>query len=420
MNTNNIIEKVLVNVAYIPAGRKRYKYSDRIIANTLEEAIDKFNVEVNRYTRYAKDNPLRGATVLVDECKYEKVYTYEFKFEYSRDNGIVELWDDEYNGLIETIKDCELEEETAKKAKEFEESKIATKIKYVMTEPHFRVLVKYIKKNNNTDSKMVFIDANTVEECIENLHAEYNVVEFDICKFFESKLIVKEDGYILKDDIINDTTEVEEKENVNINIPENTINNDLIDDCDDDEDCEYINLSTDEWNNLDSEEKEGIIYHNKCVPENRINRFKDKIEYIRKSFAGVGTRKAKIRLNKLNNINSIIIRKLIDIEEYSTFAKIELNSIYKDKKYNMKEKLIKELADIFKENNYKYGIQNNLNKNHYKDPDYIIYFKIMGVQLSFHFNNLYKIKYPKFDEDWDNIPNSTFSKLSKLTKLIIN
>lgn len=152
------------------------------------------------------------------------------------------------------------------------------------------------------------------------------------------------------------------------------------------------------------------FYHNDY--EDLIYILKEK----RKTFASIGTNKAKRRLNKLSKENEVAkaIRKALEIEDKNILAKDHYGK-YKDKIYNVKNILILELVHIFKENKWVYGIQKN------KDPfpPHIIYFEIPNCeQISWHFD-ANKLGLPKYNQEWDKEENSTLRKLEKITKKIL-
>jgi hypothetical protein len=137
----------------------------------------------------------------------------------------------------------------------------------------------------------------------------------------------------------------------------------------------------------------------------------------RKVFANIGTNKAKRRLNKLAETNVIAkaVRLAIEIEDKSITAKKEFGK-YRDKIYNQKSEMIMKLCDLFKANNWKYGIQSSDNYS----ASHVIFFEIPTVeQISWHFSPD-KRDIPVYDGVWDEKVNSTMNKLEKATKKLLS
>jgi hypothetical protein len=137
------------------------------------------------------------------------------------------------------------------------------------------------------------------------------------------------------------------------------------------------------------------------------------LEQSRANFAGVGTRKAKIRLNKLAKTDNIalVVRKLLEIEDVNIQAKKESIPKYVDYKYNLKSQLILELIEIFKLNGFIFGY-------HYSDIksiSHIIYFELPNteIQLSWHCDLKNISEIPKYTKEWDGLENSNMLKLEK-------
>jgi hypothetical protein len=131
----------------------------------------------------------------------------------------------------------------------------------------------------------------------------------------------------------------------------------------------------------------------------------------RENFAGIGTNKAKRRLNKLALTSSIAkaIRLSLEIEDKNMLAK-KYYGKYRDKIYKKKAELILDLCKIFKEQNWVYGTQ----KSKVPDTTHIIYFEIPGCeQISWHFS-CNKKDLPIYEKEWDGKQNSTIGKLEKI------
>lgn len=136
----------------------------------------------------------------------------------------------------------------------------------------------------------------------------------------------------------------------------------------------------------------------------------------RKSFAGIGTNKAKRRLNKLATTSPIAkaIRLSLEIEDKNISAK-KYYGKYRDKIYKKKAELILELCKVFKEQNWIYGTQNS----EIPDTTHVVYFEIPGCeQISWHFSYNRK-DLPIYEKEWDGKQNSTIGKLEKVSEELL-
>jgi hypothetical protein len=146
--------------------------------------------------------------------------------------------------------------------------------------------------------------------------------------------------------------------------------------------------------------KEEAEYKNKLL----VRDLKEK----RVEFAGVGTNKAKRRLNKLSKTDNVCLalRTALEIEDINIQAKKYFGE-YRDKAYAKKGEYIFKLVDIFKENNWTYGIHETDNFS----TNYVIFFEIPSCeQISWHIN-LGKNELPVYLKKWDGKENSTLNKL---------
>jgi len=135
----------------------------------------------------------------------------------------------------------------------------------------------------------------------------------------------------------------------------------------------------------------------------------------RKTFATIGTNKAKRRLNKLAKNDRFIkaIRLALEIEDVNISAKNSYGK-YKEKIYLKKEELICDLISLFKKTNWLYGSQ----ESDIPLASKIIYFEIPGVeQLSWHSNN--KDSLPNYQKPWDKKENATMDKLEIVVEKIL-
>jgi hypothetical protein len=134
------------------------------------------------------------------------------------------------------------------------------------------------------------------------------------------------------------------------------------------------------------------------------------LEDSRESFCGIGTRKIKLKLNKLikdGNIDAKILRSLLELEDCNISAKKYVGK-YRTKYYDKKSALLKECIGLYNQNDLVCGFQKSDNYS----CNYVIYFEYGNVQLSWHSNSNYNLK--KYPTEWDGLENSTLYKLEKL------
>ena len=107
------------------------------------------------------------------------------------------------------------------------------------------------------------------------------------------------------------------------------------------------------------------------------------LEKKRETFCGIGTRKIKIRLNKLcdQSIDALLFRKALEIEDKNISAKKYQN--YRDKYYEEKGDLIEELIQFCIANNINVGYQ-EVEEQEYQTL-YVVYFDFPNCeQISWH------------------------------------
>jgi hypothetical protein len=129
----------------------------------------------------------------------------------------------------------------------------------------------------------------------------------------------------------------------------------------------------------------------------------------RTTFAGIGTNKAKRRLNKLAIHSPLAqaIRLALEIEDKNISAKNSYGE-YQQKIYKQKQQLIVKLCQLFQEHNWTYGIQ----KSEIPLVTHVIFFEIPSCeQISWHFTPEDPIKLPSYQGKWDKKENSTLLKL---------
>lgn len=138
----------------------------------------------------------------------------------------------------------------------------------------------------------------------------------------------------------------------------------------------------------------------------------------REEFAGIGTNKAKRRLNKLS-LTSLIakaVRLALEVEDKSISAKKSYGE-YRERIYKQKNTLIMELCELFKENDWNYGIQ----KSEIFPTSHVIYFEIPDCeQISWHFTPEKEEDFSQYKGEWDKKPNSTLDKLEVVTVKLLS
>lgn len=138
------------------------------------------------------------------------------------------------------------------------------------------------------------------------------------------------------------------------------------------------------------------------------------LQVSRDNFLGIGTNKAKRRLNKLSETNPIALafRVALETEDKNIQAKNSFGK-YKRKIYDQKAILIEQMLDLFKKNNWTYG----LHEESTYDTNAIAFFEIPGCeQISWHCTLRCISSTPKYEKMWDGKVNSTLNKLESAIK----
>lgn len=128
----------------------------------------------------------------------------------------------------------------------------------------------------------------------------------------------------------------------------------------------------------------------------------------RNQFCNIGTRKLKLRLNKLSkeNTDAEYIRRLLEVEDVNIRAK-GTRPYYRKRVYRIKDRMLRELVDFCEKHNYTYGAQET---DDFSTKE-ILYFELPdGIQVSFHCNH---IPAKKYEKEWDKQQNSTLPKIEK-------
>lgn len=138
----------------------------------------------------------------------------------------------------------------------------------------------------------------------------------------------------------------------------------------------------------------------------------------RDTYAGIGTRKAKLRLNNFAKTDIYVraLRVALEIEDKNLSAKRYYGRIfrsaysptYADLNYTVKQERIFELVEICKSQGWRYGIH----ESDQAGATHVIYFHLPEVeQISWHFTPGDGEQHPVYDGEWDRRENSTLGKL---------
>jgi len=175
-------------------------------------------------------------------------------------------------------------------------------------------------------------------------------------------------------------------------------------DCDDYYDYDDYHVRFKTQGQIEAEQKNGDLIEQLAAKRN--------------NFVGIGTNKAKRRLNKLalSSCLAKVVRSALEIEDKNIQAKKSYGK-YRSKIYESKHKLIGEVVNLFRDNNWIFGIQesNSIPTSH------IIYFEIPECeQISWHFNYDQALNWPIYEKEWDGKINSTMDKLEKITLKLLS
>jgi len=168
----------------------------------------------------------------------------------------------------------------------------------------------------------------------------------------------------------------------------------------------YDNFDDDFYDKYVDVEKENKILQAKQKNEDLIK----SLESQRLNFCGIGTNKAKRRLNKFVKEDYVadFLRVALEAEDENIIAKKTYGK-YRDKVYESKYKLIKKLYEISIKNNIKCGIQEIICPM----ASHVIYFHTpnTNAQISWHITPDQTDQFIKYTEEWDKLENSTLDKL---------
>jgi hypothetical protein len=129
----------------------------------------------------------------------------------------------------------------------------------------------------------------------------------------------------------------------------------------------------------------------------------------RENFAGVGTRKAKLKLNRLATLDPVAraLRLALQAEDESASAK-RYHGKWRQKHYDRKQKVLMELVECCREQGWTFGVQPTR-----VFPSHVVYFDIPECQqISFHLSLPADHGLPMYGASWDGQENSTLAKLS--------
>jgi hypothetical protein len=137
----------------------------------------------------------------------------------------------------------------------------------------------------------------------------------------------------------------------------------------------------------------------------------------RDGFCGMGTRRAKLQLNRRAKVCPIAraLRLALEIEDASTLGKKYGSSTWGYRSYEKKQTLIHELIELCKQQRWEYG------KHRTSDggPRYIVYFHLPHCeQISFHTD--LNVEVPDYLKEWDGKVNSTLDKLEAVVSKLLS
>jgi hypothetical protein len=161
------------------------------------------------------------------------------------------------------------------------------------------------------------------------------------------------------------------------------------------------------------------------APVSRRNRRNAKISGLmsaRNKYAGIGTRRVKLRLNKLakTNVLAKALRIALEIEDRNLTAKKYHGGniagyTYDQINYFAKHDGITALIEICKSEGWKFGLQ----CSDVRGATHVIYFHLPGVeQISWHFTPNDE-GLPAYDGVWDQQENSTLNKLEPAIEKLV-
>jgi hypothetical protein len=131
------------------------------------------------------------------------------------------------------------------------------------------------------------------------------------------------------------------------------------------------------------------------------------LKYLRETALGIGTRKLKLRLNKLAQDDPLAqaARLALEIEDANVTAK-RYGPRYADRNYYKKQGLMRDLIALFRREEWLFGVH----ASDVRPATHVIYFEIPGCeQISFHYTPEERL--PEYPKPWDGKQNSTLLKL---------
>lgn len=149
--------------------------------------------------------------------------------------------------------------------------------------------------------------------------------------------------------------------------------------------------------------------HMKAIRKNE--RLSKQLDVMRETMCGIGTRRLKLLLNKLVKGGDQLAqayRMALELEDVNIQAKRSYGK-YQDKIYEKKHKLLIELMDLCREQDYAFGYQSCNGRG----VNVIIYFELPHVdQISFH-SHMPSIptNIPPYTKEWNGLENHTLPAL---------
>jgi hypothetical protein len=140
----------------------------------------------------------------------------------------------------------------------------------------------------------------------------------------------------------------------------------------------------------------------------------------RTTFAGIGTNKAKRRLNNLAKVSPLArgIRLALEIEDKNIRAK-QAYGKYRKAIYQQKHELLLDLITLCKDMGWRFGAHAST----VPCVTHVVYCDLPNTaQLSWHdtFTKAFADTLPVYDGQWDGVRNSTLAKLEASAAILLN
>jgi len=162
------------------------------------------------------------------------------------------------------------------------------------------------------------------------------------------------------------------------------------------------------------------VNYSEPINHNSNRRYTTRINQLKSSrhqFCGIGTRKVKLRLNKLMKENPLAaaLRVALEAEDNSIKAKAAIRKYgrghdFVDSIYKNKEEQINQLLEICEDNGFNYGVRSSGDSY----PPYIVYVDLPNTQqISYHTDVDKQFRNRIYKGEWDGKQASTLPKIQK-------